>query len=88
MLLGLIFVLGILNMAANKAVLESGHALVASLPRALRANGGRIALLLEFFVLLGAMLLVANGMEAAGWFYMAYSAATLGAAWLVLYRRM
>ncbi|MFA6218771.1 MAG: hypothetical protein WC692_03220 [Erythrobacter sp.] len=39
MVLGLLFVCGVLNFALGKAMLESGHPVVASLPPALRRGG-------------------------------------------------
>ena len=88
MMIGVLFVLGIANVAANKAVLESGHVMVGTLPPALRARGGRLALLMEFAVLLAAMLFVANGISTVAWFYIVYSIGTLGAAWAMLTGRV
>jgi len=84
MLLGLLFVLGIANIAAGRAVLASGHPAVATLPRAFRAGGGRLAIFAEFCVLLAAMLSAANGVEAAAWIYALYSLASLVAARAIL----
>lgn len=88
MLLALVFVLGMANFAANKAVLESGHSMLEELPRFLRRWDGRMPLAAEFAVLLAAMLLVANGWPAVAWAYAAYSLFTLASAWAILTGRI
>lgn len=84
----LTFALGIGNFAAHKAVLESGHPMLDMMPAALRANGGRISLAIEFAVLLSAMLLAANGWPAAAWVYLIYSMVGMTSAWLMLTDRV
>jgi hypothetical protein len=88
--MGLIFVFlfGIANFAMHKAVLESGHPLLAHLPALLRSPGGRVSLLVEFVLLLGSMLLVANGADGWAWGYAAYSLTNALSAWLLLGRRL
>ena len=88
MQLTILFVLGVLNFAANKAVLDSGHPLLESLPNAVRAGGGRISLLFEFLVLLAAMLLAAHGWPAATWAYGIYTALNSIMAWAVITNRL
>ncbi len=82
------FLLGIGNFALNKAILESAHPLVSAIPAILRANGGRLALVGEFGVLLTALLLVANGQPGWSWAYLAYSLSNGVAAWLILSDRV
>lgn len=60
-----LFLLGIGNFAMHKAVLESGHALLGQVPWFFHLLGGRFSLLVEFLMLLGTMLMVAQG--SAGW---------------------
>lgn len=84
----LVFLLGLGNFALNKAAIESGHPLLSELPGALRGNGGRLSLGLEFVLLLGALLLVANGHTAWGWAYLGYSALNGVAGWLILSGRV
>jgi len=72
-MLGLLFICGATNFLLGKAMLESGHPIVDSLPPALRRGGGWIALLLEFLVLLAAMFLAASGWTPVGWLYGAYT---------------
>jgi len=81
------FILGIVNFAMHKAVLESRSPLLDQLPRAIHQMGGRIGLGVEFCVLLAALLLVANGHPHWGWAYLAYSAVNGLGAWLILGRR-
>ncbi|MGI8942675.1 MAG: hypothetical protein ACR2FJ_00290 [Qipengyuania sp.] len=88
MALVLIFLAGIINFAANKAVLESRHPILDQLPRVLRAWSGRMPLVAEFIVLLAAMLLVANGYSGFRWGYGAYTVFNLLSAWAILTRRI
>jgi len=69
---------------AHRAVLESGHPLVEAMPRGFQLLGGRMSLVVEFALLLGAMWMVSAG--ATGWAlaYLCYSAVNAVAAWLIL----
>jgi len=84
----LTFLLGIGNFAMHKAVLESRHPLLGQVPWFVHLLGGRVSLITEFLLLLGAMLLVAEGYPAWGWTYLAYSVLNGLAAWLILSRRV
>ncbi len=79
----LVFVLGIGNFTAHKAVISSNHPALAQMPW-YNALGGRFSLGLEFLILLGAMLLAAGG--SLGWVlgYVLYSVFNFVAAWLIL----
>ena len=88
MLIVLLFVLGVANFAAHKAVLDSGHPMLEALPSFYKSAGGRFSLMFEFAVLLVAMLLAANGWPGAATAYGIYSLLNLGTAWLVLTRRI
>lgn len=79
----LIFFCGIGNFAAHKAVLESRHPLFDQMPLFFQLLGGRFSLLIEFAMLLGAMLMAAQG--SLGWvlFYGAYTAVYALSAWLI-----
>lgn len=88
MALIVIFLLGIANFALHQAVLESGHPLLGRVPGVAHRAGRRVMLLTEFFVLLGAMLLAANGWPAVAWAYAGYSAMNAIAAWLIVSRRI
>ncbi len=84
----LLFLFGAINFATHKAVLESGHRLVRRVPAVMRAHGGRLSLLLEYLLLLCAMLTAAAGSQGAVWVYAIYTACNAILGWLVLGRRI
>ncbi len=83
-----LFFLGIGNFVVHQAVLHSDHPLLGRVPFFFQILGGRFGLLVEFVMLLGAMLLVAHG--SLGWalFYGVYTAVNAAAAWLILSGRI
>jgi len=81
-----VFLLGIGNFAAHHAVLRSRHPVLAE-PAAARL-AGRISLIAEFAVLLGALLLVGNGFHWWVWAYAGYSLFNMAAAWLIVARHI
>lgn len=83
-----VFALGVGNFALHRAVLDSRHPLVAQMAWLVDRFGGRGSLVLEFAVLLGAMLLAADGRPGWAWAYLGYSALNAIAAWLILSRRV
>ena len=85
---GLIAILGVVNFAIHRAVLDSGHPLAEHVPEFLSVLGGQLTLIAEFAVLLAALLLAANGWPELAWAYLAYSALNGMAAWLILSRRV
>ena len=88
MLIAILFALGTANFAMSRAVLESGHPMVAALPDFYRRRGGRVALMLEFVLLCLAMLLVHGGMTGAAIAYSVYTGANLGFGWAIVSRRI
>lgn len=88
MAIAFLFLLGVANFAMHRAVLESGHPLLGRMPWFVHLLGGRFSLLVEFFMLLGAMLMVAEGSVAWLWGYLAYSVINAVSAWLILDRRI
>jgi hypothetical protein len=88
MALILVFLLGIGNFAMHKAVLESRHPLLGHVPWFVHMLGGRVSLIAEFLMLLGALLLVGYGYPNWGWGYLGYSVLNAVAAWLILTRRV
>jgi len=86
MALILTFVLGILNFALHRAVLDRRMAILARMGWPPWA--GRASLLAEFAVLLGALLLVhsgpAGGDASWSWFYGGYTVVNGVGAWLML----
>lgn len=79
-----IFCLGISNFAAHKAVLESGHPMLAQVPWLLKPLGGRMSLIVEFVMLLGSMVMVASGSQGWALLYLLYSLINALAAWLIV----
>lgn len=88
MALVIVFLLGIVNFAAHRAVIESGHPLVAALPRAFRLLGGRMSLAVEFAMLLGALWMVSAGSSGWALAYICYTGVNGLAAWLILSGRV
>ncbi|MBN8502653.1 MAG: hypothetical protein J0M19_16125 [Sphingomonadales bacterium] len=84
----IVFLLGIGNFAAHRAVLSSNHPLLARMPGAFHMLGGRFSLALEFVMLLGALLLVGQGSAVWAWFYAGYSAVNQISAWLIVTERI
>lgn len=80
----IVFVLGIVNFAAHRAVLESGHPLVDAMPHLFRRLGGRMSLVVEFAMLLGSMWMVSAGSNGWALAYICYTAVNGLAAWLIL----
>ena len=80
----IIFLLGIGNFAAHKAVIESRHPILAQVPWFFTLLGGRFSLLVEFAMLLGTLLMAASGATGWAWFYAAYSGMNYASAWLIL----
>lgn len=92
MALFIIFLLGIGNFALHKAVLESGHPILAQLMRggdSGKARRGRgVMLAFEFLLLTAAMLLAANRWPEVAFVYALYTTLNLVTAWLILSRRI
>lgn len=82
------FVLGIGNFALHRAMLESGHPLLAEVGWDISSHLGRMSLALEFVLLLAAMLLVDAGRTGWGVGYAIYSAFNCAFAWAILTRRI
>lgn len=83
-----LFLLGVVNFAMHKAVLESGHPLLGRSPWFIHMLGGRFSLVVEFLMLLGAMLMSFQGAAAWAWGYAFYSVLNGISAWLILTRRV
>ena len=88
MLLLLAFLLGVANFAAHKAVVQSGHPLLSVYSQESWPAIRIVMLLIEFAVLVGVMLVIAAEIE--GWlvFYVLYSIANVGFAWVIVTRRI
>jgi hypothetical protein len=83
-----VFLLGIGNFTLHRAVLRSGHPALAHMAWLVEGLGGRASLVLEFALLLAALLLAAGGHPGWAWVYLGYSLLNALAAWLILSRRM
>lgn len=79
-----VFFLGIVNFAMHKAVLESDHPLLGQVPWFFHMLGGRFSLVVEFLMLLGAMLFIDSGAYGWAWGYALYSVMNGVSAWLIL----
>lgn len=88
MALVFVFLLGIANFAMHRAVLESGHPILAQIAWLFRSLNGRLSLIAEFMLLLGTMLLVASGTEGWALGYGAYTVMNAFSAWLILTGRV
>ena len=88
MVIFFVLLMGIGNFALNKAVLESRHPLLAQMAWLVNRFGGRGSLVLEFVLLVAAMLLVASGHSGWAWVYLGYSVLNGLAAWLLLSGRV
>ncbi len=86
--LAFLFLCGVSNFIVGKTMLESGHPILDSLPPALRRSGGRLSLLIEFVILLTAMLLAANGWNTAAWLYGGYTTVNGLFCWLLVKGRI
>ena len=88
MAIAFLFLFGVGNFAMHKAVLESGHPLLRQVPWFFHLLDGRLGLIVEFLLLTGAMLMVADGSQAWAWGYGAYTAMNAVSAWLILSDRV
>jgi hypothetical protein len=89
MALVVLFLLGVVNFALHKAVLDSRHVLLGQARWFVHMLGnGRFGLGVEFLVLLGSMLMVDSGALGWAWGYAAYSLANGVAAWMILSNRV
>lgn len=78
-----VFCLGVVNFAAHKAVLESGHPILVQVPWLFRSLGGRLSLIVEFVMLLGAMIMAGAGSMGWTWVYALYTLLNGFSAWLI-----
>jgi len=69
----LTFLLGIGNFALHRAVMESGHPLLGQMPWFYHAMSRRLSMVVEYLMLLGGLLLAAEGVVWGAVGYMLYS---------------
>jgi hypothetical protein len=82
------FLLGIGNFAMHRTVMESGNPLIGRMPWLYHALGGRFSLIVEYLLLLAAMLFAAEGSQAGPISYAVYTALNGISAWLILSGRV
>jgi hypothetical protein len=88
MALIMLFLLGIVNFAMHKAVLSSGHPLLARTAWSMHMLRGQGSLVIEFLMLLGAMLMVDQGSVGWAFGYAIYTVINAFSAWLILSNRI
>lgn len=88
MALLVVFLLGVGNFAMHSAVMDSGHPLIGNMPWFYHALGGRFSMVVEFLVLLAALLFAASAGGTAAVIYVAYSLLNAFATWLILTGRV
>ncbi len=84
----IVFCLGVLNFAAHRAVLDSNHPMLMQVPWFFQALGGRLSLVVEFVMLLGALVMVAAGSTGWALVYVLYSGLNTLSAWLIFTGRV
>jgi len=83
-----IFLLGIGHFALHKAVMESDHPLIGRMPWFYHALGGNFSFVVEFLMLLAALLFIAQNVFGAAVAYIVYSMLNSFSAWLILTGRV
>lgn len=84
----IVFCLGVLNFAAHRAVLDSNHPMLMQVPWFFQTLGGRLSLIVEFVMLLGALVMVAAGSTGWALVYVLYSGLNTLSAWLIFTGRV
>lgn len=82
------FLLGIGNFALHRAVMDSGHALLGRMPWFVHTLGGRFTFVVEFALLLAALLFAAEENVSGPIAYVVYSVLNSFSAWLILTDRV
>jgi hypothetical protein len=83
-----VFLLGIGNFALHQAVLKSRHPILTQMAWLVDGLGGRASLVLEFVLLVVALLLAAAGHPGWTLVYVGYSVLNALSAWLILSNRI
>ena len=78
------FLLGIGNFALHRAVMESGHPLQGRMPWLVTSFGGRFTMLVEFLLLVAALLFASEDVVGGPIAYVIYSVLNSFSAWLIL----
>lgn len=84
----LVFCMGIVNFTAHRAMLDSNHPMLAQVPWFFQALGGRLSLVVEFAMLVGALLMAAAGSQGWATIYALYTLLNGVSAWLIFSGRV
>ena len=84
----IIFLLGVGNFALHRALLDSGHPLLAQMPWLTHALTRNLSLRVELLILVGGLLLVSRGLVWGALAYLCYSLLNAISAWLILSGRV
>jgi hypothetical protein len=84
----IIFLLGVANFALHRAILDSGHPLLGQMPWFTHALSRRFSLVIEYVMLVGGLLLAADGVAWGALGYLFYSLLNALSAWLILSGRI
>ncbi|MES2301965.1 MAG: hypothetical protein V4521_07840 [Pseudomonadota bacterium] len=82
------FLLGVGNFALHRAVMDSGHPMLGRMPRFVHLFGGRFTMVMEFLLLVAALLFAAEGNVSGPIAYVIYSVLNSFSAWLILTDRV
>ncbi|MDT0506620.1 hypothetical protein [Novosphingobium sp. MMS21-SN21R] len=82
------FLLGVGNFALHRAVMDSGHPMLGRMPRFVHLLGGRFTMVMEFLLLVAALLFAAEGNVSGPIAYVVYSVLNSFSAWLILTDRV
>ena len=89
MLFLLVFLSGIINFAAQKAVMESGHPFIDSVREHFgKVAGERLGMVLDFIILAGTLMVAHKGNVVMPLMYFGYTLFNIIAAWLIISRRI
>lgn len=84
----IIFLLGVGNFALHRAIMDSGHPLLGEIPWCTSRISRRFSFGIEFLMLLGGLMLAAQGVAWGALGYLAYSLLNALSAWLILTGRV
>jgi hypothetical protein len=84
----IIFLLGVGNFALHRAIMDCGHPLLGEIPWFTNTVSRRFSFGIEFLMLLGGLMLAAQGVAWGALGYLAYSLLNAISAWLILTDRV
>ena len=89
MLFFLVFLSGIVNFAAQKAVIESGHPFIESVREHFgKVAGERLGMFLDFVILAGTLMVAHKGNVVMPFMYFGYTVFNMVAAYLIWQRKI